>query len=241
VISRLVLTTGLIAMVWAAPHAWAADSDSQAFIKKAIEGNLAEVALGKLAQQKAASDGVRQFGQTLQTDPGDANQKATAAAGSLNVTPPTQPNAEQQATYQKLSGESGATFDRDFTAEMVTDHQKDIAEYEKAAKASDAAGQYASQTLPTLQKHLSMAQSLASNAGGAATATPPAASGTQSPPLPGANSFTEGQARSRIESAGFTNVTGLRKDDQGIWRGQAEKDGKSVKVSLDYKGNVVAE
>src|SRR4051812_45398163 len=55
---------------------------------------------------------------------------------------------------------------------------------------------------------------------------------------PGANSFTEGQARSRIESQGFSNVTDLRKDDQGIWRGKATRDGKSISVSIDYKGTV---
>ena len=55
---------------------------------------------------------------------------------------------------------------------------------------------------------------------------------------PGANSFTEGQARSRIESQGFSNVTDLRKDDQGIWWGKATREGKSVSVSVDYKGTV---
>lgn len=58
---------------------------------------------------------------------------------------------------------------------------------------------------------------------------------------PGSNSFTEGQARSRIEAQGFTNVTDLRKDDQGIWRGQAMRNGASVGVAIDYRGNVQAQ
>ncbi|WP_298962826.1 hypothetical protein [uncultured Methylobacterium sp.] len=57
---------------------------------------------------------------------------------------------------------------------------------------------------------------------------------------PGANSFTEGQARSRLEQSGFTDVKDLKKDDQGIWRGQAMHAGKSVMVGLDFKGNVNA-
>ena len=60
------------------------------------------------------------------------------------------------------------------------------------------------------------------------------------PPVAGANSFTEGQAQSRIEGAGFTKVTGLKKDDQGVWRGSATKDGKQVPVSVDFRGNVVS-
>jgi protein CpxP len=55
---------------------------------------------------------------------------------------------------------------------------------------------------------------------------------------PGANSFTEGQARSRIEAQGFKNVSELRKDEQGIWRGKAMRDGNSTNVMLDFKGNV---
>jgi opacity protein-like surface antigen len=62
-----------------------------------------------------------------------------------------------------------------------------------------------------------------------------------SAPVEGANSFTEGQARSRIETNGYTNVSGLAKDDKGIWRGKATKDGKQVNVTLDFQGNVVAQ
>ena len=58
---------------------------------------------------------------------------------------------------------------------------------------------------------------------------------------PGANSFTEAQARSRLEAQGFSNVAELRKDDQGIWRGKAQRDGKSVSVAIDYKGTVQAQ
>ena len=58
-------------------------------------------------------------------------------------------------------------------------------------------------------------------------------------PLPGANSFTEAQARSRIENLGFTSVAGLTKDVNGVWRGKAMKDGKTEDVAIDYRGNIV--
>jgi len=57
-------------------------------------------------------------------------------------------------------------------------------------------------------------------------------------PAKGANSFTMGEAKSRIESNGFTNVSNLGKDGDGIWRGSAQKAGSSTQVWLDYKGNV---
>jgi hypothetical protein len=64
-------------------------------------------------------------------------------------------------------------------------------------------------------------------------------SDSQQPPLAGANSFTESQAKSRIEDHGYTQVGELRKDDKSIWHARATKDGKPVEVQLDFKGNVV--
>jgi hypothetical protein len=86
----------------------------------------------------------------------------------------------------------------------------------------------------------------------AQTASPPANPNPSTPavantrannpgaPAAGANSFTEAQARSRIEGAGYSNVSGLTKDQDGIWRGKASKGGATLGVALDYQGNVVA-
>ena len=57
-------------------------------------------------------------------------------------------------------------------------------------------------------------------------------------PVAGRNSFTEGQAKSKIEGAGFSNVSELKKDDNGVWRGKASKGGSSTDVSVDFQGNV---
>ena len=59
-----------------------------------------------------------------------------------------------------------------------------------------------------------------------------------SAPVPGANSFTESQAKSQIEAKGYTQVAGLTKGQDGVWRGTAMKDGASHPVSVDYQGNV---
>jgi hypothetical protein len=60
-------------------------------------------------------------------------------------------------------------------------------------------------------------------------------------PSKGANSFTKSQAEARIAKAGYSSVTGLTKDKDGLWRASATKDGKTVEVSLDFKGNVNAQ
>jgi hypothetical protein len=61
-------------------------------------------------------------------------------------------------------------------------------------------------------------------------------------PAAGANSFTESEAKSRIEAAGYFKVSHLVKDKDGIWRGTATKAGSDsgVNVALDYQGNVVS-
>jgi putative membrane protein len=144
----------------------AQDKASQKFLTEAIEGNLAEVQMGELAQKNGNSDGVRSFGQMLQKDHSEANQKATAAASSLGMTPPTAPNSKQKADYDRMAKLTGAKFDQEFVKHMIADHKKDIREYDnEAKKKTDAAASYAKEALPTLHKHLETAQSLA----GAAT------------------------------------------------------------------------
>jgi opacity protein-like surface antigen len=104
-----------------------------------------------------------------------------------------------------------------------------------------------------MRLHLAVAATAALLLSPAALAQPanpqgntPAVNTPNSPPNPGApvagaNSFTEGQAKSRIESKGFANVSDLQKDSQGVWRGKAMRDGKNVGVSLDFQGNVTAQ
>ncbi|WP_370675523.1 PepSY domain-containing protein [Pleomorphomonas sp. PLEO] len=55
---------------------------------------------------------------------------------------------------------------------------------------------------------------------------------------PGANSFTEAQARSWLEDAGYTDVTGLVQAEDGIWRGHGRRNGTTVSVGVDYKGTI---
>ncbi len=87
---------------------------------------------------------------------------------------------------------------------------------------------------------LSATAALAQSQTPSTSQTTPAVNTGQNPgaPVAGKNSFTEDQAKSRIEAAGYTDVTGLKLDDQGVWRATAKKDGKDTGVSLDFQGNV---
>lgn len=144
--------------------ALAAEGDS--FLKEAIQGNLGEVKVGALAQQKGTSRAVKDFGATLEKDHAAANRKAISAAQSLGMSPPNEPGPEQKKVYQKLAGLSGQQFDQQFVAAMVEDHRKDIKKYSAEAGKSDGqASSYAQQVLPDLRKHLAMAERIQSDHG----------------------------------------------------------------------------
>jgi putative membrane protein len=160
-VSRIFLSLGTATlMAISIANASAKDKPSETFLKKAIEGNFAEVSMGDLAQKNGQSDDVKSYGKMLSTDHTAANQKAMDAAKGLGMNPPSGPNAKQKADYDKMSKMSGTAFDKMFATHMVADHQKDIAEYKKATKNKDAAGEYATGQIDTLQKHLDTAKSL---------------------------------------------------------------------------------
>ena len=159
---RILSSLGAVTILLAAAMSsgQAKDKPSQAFLKKAIEGNFAEVSMGDLAQKNGQSDDVKAYGKMLSADHAAANQKALDAAKGVGVNPPTGANAKQNADYDKMSKMSGSAFDKMFATHMVADHQKDIAEYMKASKLKDPAGEYASGQIDTLRKHLDAAKSL---------------------------------------------------------------------------------
>ena len=156
----LLLGASLAAALALGLPSFAQDKASQTFIKQAIEANRAMVEMGQLAQKNGGSEGVRSFGQMLERDHKDALQKSTTAANSLGVTPPTAPNSKQKSMYERMSKLTGTNFDDAFVRDMIADHKKDVSEYESEAKKNDAAGSYAKEELPVMQKHLQTAESL---------------------------------------------------------------------------------
>ena len=137
-----------------------ADKDSQKFIKAAIEGDIGEIDVGKLAQEKGQSEAVKQLGAMLVKDHGEHKAKAEEVASQLGVTPPTGSGIGAKTTYAKLKLLSGPSFDRSFAKAMVKDHQEDIKEFQKEFSKNDPAGKLAKDSLPALQKHLKAAQAL---------------------------------------------------------------------------------
>jgi putative membrane protein len=167
-----VLSVGIVAAAMFAMSAVQAQSATsteanRAFMKKAIQDDLAEIQIGKLAEEKGTNKSVRKFGKKLVTDHGQNLRKAKSMAHSIGVKPPNAPNATQEATYNNLTNLSGLQFDRQFAERAVQAHRKDIKEFQRRAEKSGPTAAFAGQTLPTLEQHLRIAQSLSrSMAGG---------------------------------------------------------------------------
>lgn len=138
-------------------------TDAQ-FVKAAAEGGYAEVKLGQLAEQKGATQQVKDFGKRMVDDhsKADSNLKTAVSKDIPSESIPNQLDTKDQATYDRLSKLSGTAFDRAYAQDMVTDHVADIAAFRHESNDGKdvAIKDFASQTLPTLQTHLKLAREM---------------------------------------------------------------------------------
>jgi putative membrane protein len=135
------------------------------FLMEAAQGGLLEVEAARLAMQRASSPDVKQFAQQLMKDHTDANEKLMQIAQDKGIQLPKQLDAKHRQHIDKLSKLNGEEFDREFIREMgLKDHKKDIQAFEKQARQGKDTElkTFAEETLPVLQKHLAMAQKVAS-------------------------------------------------------------------------------
>jgi len=132
------------------------------FVTKAAQGGLAEVQMAQLAQQKASSDDVKKFAQSMIDDHTPNNEQLMKLATAKGLTPPTDPNAMQQKKLTQLQGLSGAKFDKAYVNVQVMAHSMMLKEMQKEARSGKDADlkSFADQTVPTVEHHLSMAQGL---------------------------------------------------------------------------------
>ncbi|HZI84603.1 MAG TPA: DUF4142 domain-containing protein [Casimicrobiaceae bacterium] len=150
----------------------ALSSADEKFIEKAAQGGVAEVQMGKLAAEKAQSAEVKQFGERMVKDHSAANDKLTHIATQKGVTAASDMDASSKREYDKLSKLSGAKFDQEYMKSMVSDHAKDVKEFQsesKSAKDPDVKT-FVQSTLPTLEEHLKLAKTAQAAAKGEKTA-----------------------------------------------------------------------
>ncbi len=139
------------------------------FVNEAASGGMMEVRLGEMAAKHAASADVKQFGNRMATDHSKVNQELMRIAQNKGVSVPKEMNKKHQAEVDRLSKLSGPEFDRAYMDAMVKDHEKDVANFSKAAKEVDDPDlqAFAARTVPILEEHLKIAKDINARLGGA--------------------------------------------------------------------------
>jgi len=142
-------------------------SATQRFMDEAALSNMAEVDLGKLAQQNAESSEVKAFGERMITDHTKADDELKQVAAQQQVNLPPGLDSKFEVTRARLAKLHGHAFDEAYMRDMVTDHKKDVAEFKRESDTlkDPAVKKWAEETLPVLESHLQLAEKVAPTVG----------------------------------------------------------------------------
>ena len=145
--------------------------DDKKFVKDSALGGMTEVELGKLAAQKGSSDAVKQFGQRMVDDHSKANSQLKEIASKSSIEVPAELDSKHQSRVDKLAKLSGPDFDKAYMKDQVKDHEHDVSDFKSEAQYGSDPNikQFAMNTLPVLQEHLTAAKDLNKSAKQAAS------------------------------------------------------------------------
>ena len=138
----------------------AVSASDKTFVTNAAIGGMTEVKLGELAASNGQSQAVKDFGKHMVDDHSKANDDLAGIAKGKGMSPPATPDAEHQKLIEKFAALKGAAFDKAYWNQMLVDHQKTIALFDKEASSGvdREIKSFASKTLPTIKMHLKMVQ-----------------------------------------------------------------------------------
>jgi putative membrane protein len=133
----------------------------QKMMRDIAQSNLAEIEIGKLAEQKSQNEKVKEFAQKMVEDHTNAQKKLEELAAQKGVQLPTQPDKQHMAEMKKLQNLSGEKFDKQYLAQGgMRDHreaQKMLSRVEQRAQDEDLK-KLASEMLPTIDEHMKTAR-----------------------------------------------------------------------------------
>lgn len=132
------------------------NSGDRDFITDVIEGNMAEIRLAQLAQQKASSAEVKQISKMLENDHTAVLSQLKDLGTRKGVTLPTEENKNGKDMYEDLNKKSGRDFDKEYCEEMVEMHEKGIKKFESKADDGNADAdlkKWASEVVTKLRMH----------------------------------------------------------------------------------------
>jgi putative membrane protein len=144
------------------PAADVSNTVDEVFVRQAALGGRQEVALAKLASERAQNPGVKDFAKQMAADHGKTNDQVLQLAKTHKVAVPKDPDPDQKAVRAQLERLRGAAFDTAYINAQVGDHQATahLLEHEIGSGQDERTKALAMETLPTVMHHLEMARSL---------------------------------------------------------------------------------
>jgi putative membrane protein len=140
----------------------AVDQSTADFMVKVADVGMTEVKLGGIAQEKATSNRVKDFGQMMTRDHTKAGDELKSLARRKNVTLPDSVGSDHRKKIDNLEKKNGKDFDKAYIDMMVDGHQATVNDFEKASnntKDPDVKA-WVDKTLPTLRAHLDSAKAI---------------------------------------------------------------------------------
>jgi putative membrane protein len=138
------------------------NNTDRVFVHAAALGGMAEVELGKLAEQRSQNDAVKEFARRMVDDHSKANDRLIGLAKEDGIAVPKEVDEEHKAMRQRLTTANGAEFDLAYLQGQVIEHQKTVQllEYEIGSGQDTDLKSFAAEILPIVLQHLRAAQAL---------------------------------------------------------------------------------
>ena len=131
------------------------------FIVDQLEDGQAEIALARLATERATNPQVKEFAQMMVTDHQAAGDELGRIAIAGNINPPAELDRDHKNLQEDLMKLSGRDFDKKYIDAMVDEHQEAVNELEKKMDSSNPEVRtWATKTLPKVREHLEKAKQI---------------------------------------------------------------------------------
>lgn len=137
------------------------------FAKMAAQGGIFEVKSSQIALQKTHNMQVMNVAKRMVKEHSAANAELKTVAQDNKMALPAETDPMHQAIIAKLSGLSGAAFDKAYMGSQETAHTQTVDLFEKEISMGKNGGltAFASKNLPTIEDHTKMIYQVGSNLG----------------------------------------------------------------------------
>ena len=133
------------------------------FVRRALQGGMAEIELSQLALTKSNNADVKNFAQKMVDDHTKLGDDMKAVAQQVGVNPPDKLTKKDMATKAKLEAMNGTAFDQAYIKDMLKDHEQDVKDFKSEAQTASlpAVKDAAAKGEPVISMHLDMVKQLA--------------------------------------------------------------------------------